>query len=136
MCSSIFYTTRIMETILSNAFAAVLFDPVGDRLVVRVLDGSAGRDDFDALKRFMIETYDRLDASGKTVTLVFDLSKASAVSPGYVAEWADLYRSRREVTGRIVERSRIIVKNPVIRTALSAFLLLYKTQRPVEIVDE
>lgn len=124
--------------LLDNSMARVTLD-AGARLVeVRLLRGDAPRADFDALKEAFVRLYEGLyRARPRTgrVSMRFDLSGCGWVAPAYVGEWARLFREHARVTDAVVERSVVVMANPLMRAAVGGFLALYPTRRPVDIVS-
>ena len=128
-----------MAVLLENTMARVTLDGVARVLELRLLRGDAPREDFDELKGLFRRVYGQLHGARpacERVALRFDLRDCGRIKWEYVSEWARLFREHAHVTDAVVERSTVVLANPVMRAAVGGFLALYPTRRPVEIVAE
>nr|WRJ69516.1 hypothetical protein TetV2_00067 [Oceanusvirus sp.] len=124
-----------MVSLLDNEVARVEFDAASKTVCMTLRSGNGPREAFDDLKSVFIRMYEGLyQRRTERVTLRFDVSGCWGANPGYIKEWTELFKRSTRITDAVVERSIIVVANPVTRAAVGAFLAIYPTRRPVEIV--
>ena len=83
----------------------------------------------------LLKTFYKLaDNNNIKFSIIFDLRKLGILSYNYVNEWANLFLENKSLTEKLVYKSALITNNIIIKNAINAFFVLYKTVRPIKIV--
>jgi hypothetical protein len=118
--------------LFSNGAATVAFDGAGT-VSFEFHNGLCGRADFDALKEAVRCLYDETLRSGERLVLRLDARALGVVHPPFVLEWLELFRSLRDVSERILEKTVVVLRPGVVAAVVRKFLGTYPMARPIEI---
>lgn len=91
--------------------------------------------EWEFTKHNMLKFYDYLIKNNKKVTIIFNLTNLGLIPLTYVNEWATLFTSNTEKTKLIVNKSIVIIQNPIVYTITKSFLYMYNNVSPYYIIN-
>ena len=121
-----------MFTCIDNSFLkSSLYDNI---LSLEVQKGMPNDLEWEMSKTMIDTWYKYLEDSNVRVGLLFLLHNLIFIKPKHIAEWKDVFNSKREKTRKYIIGTAIIVENSLIRTVINTFFSSFKSERPVKFV--
>lgn len=93
----------------------------------------ANDEEFNGLMNHIDNFYQACIKSNTRVGMILDAKNLGLLDTKYYQTFADYFSSRKEMCEKCIIASCIICDNSLISTLVNAFLILYKSVRPVRI---
>ncbi len=121
-----------MFTCISNTFLKSSLN--NDIITFEVLGSSPSDLEWTTSKEMVDTWYNYLEDAGLRVGFLFLLQNLIFIKPKYLAEWKEIFNSKREKTKKYIIGTAIIVENGIIRTFVNTFFSNFNSERPVKFV--
>ena len=87
------------------------------------------------INRLITDFYKSAELKNYKFSIIFDLRKLGKLELKKYEEWRKLFTSLKNKTSKFINKTCLIVDNNILKMSINMFLLLYKSVRPLKVVQ-
>ena len=122
-----------MVLIKQNDFIQYKFE--NKILLITILKAQPTDEEWEFTKDTIMGFYDVALLKEYTISLIFDLKELGMLDVTKIKEWAELFKTNRHKTLKVLRSSAMITDNTLFRITINMFLTMYRNSKPITIVS-